>query len=364
LVEAAHTRDIRIMLDFVPSHASWHHPAFVAAQRDPFSPTASWFTFEERPYHYRSFLQMVPYLPTLNTDDPGARAHLIGSAVHWLRDMGVDAFRLDHAIGPTMDFWVALRAATRAVAPDCFTVGEATDTPDSLRHFRGRLDAVLDFPLARALRHTFARKDWSVELLDSFLTAYNSYMASGPGLVSFLDNHDVDRFLFVAEDRTERLKLAALCQFTLDPPPTLYYGTEIGMSQAAAAEESPIGDAEARADMPWDAQRWDRDVLDFYRALVSLRRNHPAVRRGIWRTLHVNGTAGTYAYLRTLPTRMDEDVVCVFNLGEQERTIALDLAEGGALWQVLLATGAGVRAEGALRVTLPPATGAALGRTR
>ncbi|HEY7983791.1 MAG TPA: alpha-amylase family glycosyl hydrolase, partial [Ktedonobacterales bacterium] len=309
LVEAAHARGMRIMLDFVPNHASWHHPAFLAAQRDPFAPTASWFTFTERPNRYRTFLQTVPHLPALNTDDPGARAHLIGSAVHWLRDMGVDAFRLDHAIGPTMDFWVALRAATRAVAPECFTVGEATDTPDSLRRFRGRLDAVLDFPLARALRHTFARRDWSVELFDSFLTAYSAYMASGPGLVSFLDNHDMDRFLWVAGNHAARLKLAALCQFTLEAPPTVYYGTEIGLTQQADAEDSPIGDAEARADMPWDAARWDRDLLDFYRALVYLRRSQAAVRRGTWRTLHVDGAAGTYAYLRTLPTRVDEDVV-------------------------------------------------------
>jgi glycosidase len=177
----------------------------------------------------------------------------------------------------------------------------------------------------------------------------------------------MNRFLWVAGNRAERLKLAALCQFTLDAPPTIYYGTEIGMSQQVGADESPIGDAEARADMPWDARHWNRDLLDFYRALVSLRRTQPAVRRGIWRTLHVNGTAGTYAYLRSLPTRVEDDVVCVFNLGEQERTISLDqpeLAAGGEQWRVLLATGAGARAEGAPRVTLPPATGAALGRGR
>jgi cyclomaltodextrinase / maltogenic alpha-amylase / neopullulanase len=364
LVEDAHAGGMRVMLDWVPNHVSWHHPAFVAAQHDPFAPTASWFTFEERPNRYRTFLQMVPHLPALNTDDPGARAHLLASARHWLVDVGVDAFRLDHAIGPTMDFWVALRAATRAVAPECFTVGEATDTPDSLRRFRGRLDAVLDFPLARALRHTFARQDWSVELFDTFLTAYTVFMASGPGLVSFLDNHDMDRFLWVAGDSVERLKLAALCQFTLAAPPTVYYGTEIGMSQHASGEESSIGDAEARADMPWDADRWNHDLLGYYRALVAFRRAQPALRRGAWRTLHVDGAAGTYAYLRSLPDRPDEDIVCVFNLGEREHTIALDLPADGAPWRELFATGAGVRAEGALRVTLPPATGAALGRMR
>jgi glycosidase len=87
-----------------------------------------------------------------------------------------------------------------------------------LRRYRGRLDGVLDFPLAQALRSTFATGRWTVGDLESFLEAYERYMAEGPARVSFLDNHDMNRFLFVAGGDARRLKLAALCQFALGPP--------------------------------------------------------------------------------------------------------------------------------------------------
>ncbi len=372
LTREAHARGMRVMLDVVPSHCSWSHPAFVAARRDPTAPTASWFTFEEWPDRYRTFLRMVPSLPSFNTDDPGARAYIIESAVHWLREYGVDAFRLDHAIGPSMDFWVAFRTATRAAAPDVFTVGEVTDTPDCLRRYRQRLDAVLDFPLARALRLTFATGAWDVSQLDAFLMAYDRYMADGPGRVSFLDNHDMDRFLFVAGGDVERLKLAALCQFTLNGPPTIYYGTEVGLSQQHDIAAAGFGgDAEARRDMPWDQRAWDHDLLAFYRALIRLRRDKSAPRRGMRRTVHLDAAAGTYAYVCALTTEAaeedesDDDVLVMVNLGETERTIPLP--SNAELYTCLLSTGVPpqLRAtEGRTVAAIAPRTGAILSPAR
>jgi len=370
LTREAHECGMRVMLDVVPSHCSWSHPAFVAARRDPSAPTASWFTFEEWPDRYRTFLRMVPSLPSFNTDDPGARAYIIASAVQWLREYGVDAFRLDHAIGPSMDFWVAFRTATRTATPDVFTVGEVTDTPDCLRRYRQRLDAVLDFPLARALRLTFATGAWDVSQLDAFLTAYDRYMADGPGRVSFLDNHDMDRFLFVAGGDVERLKLAALCQFTLNGPPTIYYGTEVGLSQEHDIAAAGFGgDAEARRDMPWDRRAWDHDLLAFYRALIHLRRDKLATRRGVRRTVHLDAAVGAYAYVCSLAAEAntakadesDVDVLVVFNLSEAERTIPLPSNDG--LYTCLLSTGAPPQpraAESRTAVAIAPRTGAIL----
>ena len=53
-------------------------------------------------------------------------------------------------------------------------------------------------------------------------------------LPSFLDNHDINRFLWIVDGGTRRLQLAALCQFTLPGPPIVYYGTEVGLSQLQA----------------------------------------------------------------------------------------------------------------------------------
>jgi glycosidase len=131
---------------------------------------------------------------------------------------------------------------------------------------------VLDFPPAHALRQTFALRRWTVSQLDAFLTCYDRYMTEGPGRLSFLDNHDMNRFLFMAGGRVDRLKLAALCQFTLTPTPVIYYGTEIGLSQALDKEAHGFGgDAEVRADMPWNEIAWNSDLVDadFHTLVVS-----------------------------------------------------------------------------------------------
>ncbi|MBX5458478.1 MAG: DUF3459 domain-containing protein [Thermogemmatispora sp.] len=327
LIAEAHARGMRVLLDFVPAHVSWHHPAFLAAQTDRQAPSHDWFYFERWPDRYGTFLDAVPSLPSLRSESEGARRHIIASALHWLSEYGVDGFRLDHAIGHSMDFWCEFRQATRALHPDVFLLGEVTDTPDALRRYHGRLDAVLDFPLAAALRSTFGVRTWDLGRFERFLSSYESYMAGGPARASFLDNHDMNRFLFITGNRPELLKLAALCQFTLAPTPIIYYGTEIGMSQRADVLSKAFGgDAEARADMPWRPEDWNQELLAFYRALIHLRRSLPVLTYGARRVVHLDARQATYAYLRTQTPgqRLERgDVLVLFNLSEQPQTVVL-----------------------------------------
>jgi cyclomaltodextrinase len=362
LIREAHALGMRIWLDFVPAHTSWRHPAFQAAQQVQASETYSWFTFDEWPNRYRNFLQMSRYLPSINTDDPGARSHLIDAASYWLREFDVDGYRLDHVIAIGMDFWVALRTAAEAVKEEVVLVGEATDTPDCLRRYRGKLHGILDFPLTRALRLAFGTGAWNVGQLDGFLTNYDAYMADGPGRVSFLDNHDMDRFLWIAGNDLRRLKMAALCQFTLSATPVIYYGTEIGMTQHNASSEMGFGgDAEARRDMIWHSDEWNHDLFNFYRALIQLRGDEPAVRRGRRTCLHLNTQDGTYAYLLSPPS--GQRLVALFNLSEEERVVPVRLPSGGDGPACLLSTGLPptiAASEETIRITLAPMTASVL----
>jgi cyclomaltodextrinase len=367
LVQDAHARRIRVVLDFVPSHSSTRHPAFLAAQRDMKAESFSWFTFYEWPNRYRTFLDMVHSMPSFNTEDPGARAYLIGSALHWMRECGVDGYRIDHAIGPGMDFWIALRTATEQVDPESILFGEATDTPDSLRRYRGRLHGVLDFPLAAALRHVFALRDWDVERFAGYLDSYEQYMQIGPGRLSFIDNHDMNRFLFLAGNDTQMLKMAALCQFTLDAIPIIYYGTEIGMSQEYAIEKRELGgDAQARANMPWDQTLWNEDLLAYYRALIRMRREHPVLVSGKRRTLYLDSQAGLLGYVRSGaegPGLASGDMLVLFNLSHSPCSLDIPLAAGHRALPLLETTphGVVVRLEGAqTAITLPAKTGVLL----
>ncbi|WP_420645441.1 alpha-amylase family glycosyl hydrolase [Candidatus Leptofilum sp.] len=335
LVEQAHARNIRVILDFVPSHCSWKHPAFLAAQEDPEADTASWFVFYEHPDNYRCFLGLAKLLPSFDTNDPAGRQHICDAAVYWLNKFKLDGFRLDHVIGHGMDFWVQFRQAVQAANPEAVTIGEATDSPDALRRYRGRMSHVLDFPLATAFRYAFALDLWDVTQLDAFLQSYEAYMASGADRASFLDNHDMNRFLFMAGGDVNRLKLAALCQFTLAPTPIIYYGTEVGLSQAVNKNQSGFGgDHHVRADMPWQPEDWDEELLSFYRRLVHLRRTLPALQRGKRTRLHVDAATQTYAYARELDG--GETAVALFNLGYLFQIIPLPNAEN---YDCLISTG-------------------------
>jgi glycosidase len=277
------------VLDFVANHVSRRHPAFVAAQQNATSPYRDWFFFRRHPDEYESFYD-IPDQPIVNTDHPAMREYLIGAARHWL-DLGCDGFRLDHAHGATHAFWSAFRTATRAVKTDAATFGEITDTPTLMRSFTGRMDGVLDFHLLELLRGFFAFQSITASQFDRALRQHFAYFAEALVLPSFLDNHDMNRFLWSSGGETRRLKLAALCQFTLPQPPIVYYGTEVGLSQRQAVGRLE----EARLPMLWDTAQ-DHALLNFYRDLIALRRQTTDVWSLPRATVLVDDARGLYVY--------------------------------------------------------------------
>jgi glycosidase len=343
LVAAAHERGIRILLDFVANHMSSRHPAFVAAQGDAASPFRAWFYFGATPEQYECFYD-VPDQPVLNTDMPAVRDYLIGCAVRWL-ERGCDGFRLDHAHGVTYGFWSAFRAHTRKVRPASATIGEITDTPTTVRSFAGRMDGCLDFRLLELLRAFFAFDTLSPSQFDLALRQHFAYFGAALVLPSFLDNHDMNRFLWTARGDKAKLKLAALCQFTLPGPPVIYYGTEVGLSQARALGRLE----EARQPMPWgDGQ--DRALLAFYRRLVALRRETTPVWALPRQTLLVDDARGLYGY------RCGEYAV-LLNNGRSSVEIPVPEGKGAAL---LLATEQAATLENGGTLHLPAVAGAVI----
>jgi len=274
VVEAAHARGIRVILDLVVNHTSDLHPAFKEALSDPHSPKRDWFFFNERePNGYRSFFG-VKSMPQVNVDHPEARAWMLDIARYWLQEFDVDGYRLDHAAGPGPGFWSEFWAQCKAVKPDCFIFGEIVEPPEIMLQYIGRMDGVLDFHLADAFRRSFGRQHWTEVQFDTFVKRHLAFFPRDFLLPSFLDNHDMDRFLFVAGDNKDRLRQAAEIQFRLPGPPVIYYGTEIGLSQLTS-RESAVGLEASRVPMLWDGTQ-DRELLAFYQRLIRERRTlHP-----------------------------------------------------------------------------------------
>jgi cyclomaltodextrinase / maltogenic alpha-amylase / neopullulanase len=299
LIEKANGYGMRIIADFVPNHCSKHHPFFFEAQNNKNSSYVKWFSFNRWPDDYLCFLD-VKELPKLNLDCPEARDHIITAAKYWL-SMGIDGFRLDHVMGPNHSFWTYFKKEIKTVFPRAVLIGEAWlegirfkhlktihiknklirwlfwrlfgGSQDSVqKEYYGELDGVLDFRFQELMKIHFARTRISGqnERLES---ALNRHFDGYPGdyfLATFLDNHDMNRFLYECSNDIEKLKAAAAVQFQLEHPVIIYYGTEVGMTHHnPVAVNKPRSDLEARQPMNW--QNPNLEVYNFYRELINNR---------------------------------------------------------------------------------------------
>ncbi|MFA5103326.1 MAG: alpha-amylase family glycosyl hydrolase [Candidatus Thermoplasmatota archaeon] len=293
LIRQSHHHHLHIIADFVPNHCSKHHPFFTAAQQEKNSKYADWFTFTDWPDQYLCFLS-VKDIPKLNLDNPETRDHIVNAAKYWL-SLGFDGFRLDHAIGPSHRFWEHFTREIKKQFPHSVLIGEAWmmgikrhelrtlrvrqkhlkwlwgDTSDSLfREYIGTLDGVLDFRVQELIRHYLIQRTLSEHTFRKHLDNHYARFPEQYVLPTFLDNHDMDRFLFQAGNNKETLKTAAALQFSLPHPAIIYYGTETGMTQTTSQWKIPAnGDLQARQPMNWDAP--DQDLILFYKQLIKKR---------------------------------------------------------------------------------------------
>ena len=288
LVAAAHARGLRVLLDFVANHTSVDFAPFVQAKTDPASAYRPWFGFDGGYTHgYRTFFN-VASMPQLDTDQPAVRDFLIDAARYWLIEYNIDGYRLDYAAGPSHAFWSEFRAACKAAKPDCWLFGEVTHAGDELRSYLGRLDGCLDFAFCRVLRQLCAQPQPGLALPHFANTVQQSRRffhgrAGEPSAFlqpSFLDNHDMNRFLWVAGNDKQRLRLAAGLLFAFGDAPIIYYGTEVGLSQPRG--KGPWRE-EARHPMLW-GEAQDQELLAYFKQLIALRRQHPALQAGSFKT--------------------------------------------------------------------------------
>jgi cyclomaltodextrinase / maltogenic alpha-amylase / neopullulanase len=269
LVDEAHRRGLHVILDLVANHISHEHPIFKEALANPASPYRDWFTFDEPEIGYRTFFG-VHSMPQLNVSNMAAREWMLDIARFWLREYDVDGYRLDHANGPGPSFWSDFWAACKAEKPDSFHFAEVVEPPSVQREYVGRLDGTLDFYFADAVRRTFGRKSWTRDQLASFIRRHQMYFPDSFLLPTFVDNHDMDRFLFIADGDKDALKQAVELQMRMPGPPIIYYGSEIGLEQRFS-KESNVGLEASREPMEWGAKQ-DRDLLAFYREQIAARK--------------------------------------------------------------------------------------------
>ena len=271
LVDKANELGIKIILDLVCNHVSDQHPYFQSAIKDQQSRYRDWFYFSQTEKEgYRTFFG-VPTMPQVNLDNEGARAWMLDVGRYWLEEFSIDGYRLDHATGPGPNFWTDFWNLCKSINPDSICIGEIVEPPEIQDTYAGRMDGLLDFHLCEAFRKSLGTSQWSDEHFASFLEQHIAYFGNDLVMPTFLDNHDMDRFLFIAKGDTDKLRKAAELQFRLPGPPIIYYGTEVGLIQTVSKTTS-VGLEASRGAMVWGEEQ-DEALLNFYQELIRKRKS-------------------------------------------------------------------------------------------
>ncbi|MCS7179461.1 MAG: glycoside hydrolase family 13 protein [Anaerolineae bacterium] len=381
LLDEAHRRGIRIVLDGVFNHASRGFFQFNhILENGPASPYLDWFIVKGFPLYAYATHRRPNYqawwglraLPKLNTDNPQVREFIMGVAEHWLRE-GIDGWRLDVPLEiKTPGFWEEFRRRVKAINPEAYIVAEIWDGAAPWlqgEHF----DAVMNYVFARAvwgfcggpmLDTAFRPGGFRLRPLSGteFADEIDRLLALYPweatlAQLNLLGSHDTPRVLTLFRGDRRRLRLAVLVQMTFPGAPCIYYGDEIGMEGG--------DDPDCRRSFPWDRSRWDADLRDWVRRCVGLRHRYPALRRGAFYRLWADQSV--YAFARALPP--DPPLVVAVNAGETPAEVRVSLALSGAgplaadgLWTDLLSGQSFPAADGVLCLALPPLSGVVVER--
>jgi cyclomaltodextrinase / maltogenic alpha-amylase / neopullulanase len=326
LIEAAHQRDIKIVLDGVFNHVGRGFFFFNdILEHGPHSPWLSWFHIEDWPLSAYDGSKPANYLgwagnralPQFNHSNPQVREYIMQVAEYWLKK-GIDGWRLDVPFEiKEPGFWQEFRDRVKAINPEAYIVGEVWY--DSRQWLDGtQFDAVMNylFPVAtvaftagdRVLKEYLVSDDYApypalsareyASKIEELLSLYDWQIQ----LVQYnlLDSHDTTRMLtLVGEDRSS-VELATVLMFTFPGAPSIYYGNEVGLAGGI--------DPDCRRAFPAEID-WDLDVLDSYKRLISLRHQYPALRTGAYRVLYADETV--YVFSRVLDT---QEIIVAVNI--------------------------------------------------
>ena len=292
LVDAAHRRGMRVLLDVVYNHAGYNS----RYMRDP--KTKLWLRSNENgTCGNDDITSCVAGLPDFKTELQEVRDYLFDAHLGLAKRTGLDGFRLDTVKHVTHDFWRQHRArVTSELGEDFFLLGEVWggDAQSLDPWFAGdEMDGGFDFSFQGSALGWLQGRGRTVAF-DRYLKSREK-VRGGYLLSHFLSSHDVRGGLNILEGDKELFRLAALLQFTTQGLPMIYYGEEVAR---------PGGDwPDNRGDMPWGA----RDILPGkgkardeamradYTKLIAIRKAHPALSRGAHTTISTDGDLLVFA---------------------------------------------------------------------
>jgi len=302
LIEEAHAKGLRVILDGVFNHCGRAHFAFQhLVENGVASPYRDWYHVYGFPLgaysgkHNFAAWWNNPELPKFNTSNAECREYLLSVAEYWLHQ-GIDGWRLDVPNEINDDsFWQEFRSRVKRINPEAYIVGEIWD--DASRWLQGdQFDAVMNYPLGRAILGFVGGETLDKDLAaKSGLGRLETLGAIGCShrledlfkrypweivtiQMNILTSHDTPRLYSILGNDLERTKLALGMLYTLPGAPTIYYGDEIGLEGGH--------DPDNRRGMPWNKEKWNLPIQDSVRHMARLRAEHPLLHSGKYQRVY------------------------------------------------------------------------------
>jgi len=314
LVDAVHSRGMRIILDGVFNHCSDQHPFFRdAMENGKGSQYWDWFTIDgdrviQTPGPNYACWAGVPVMPEWNHKNPAVREYLLSVVRHWIREYKIDGWRLDTVEYLPPDFVRDVRRVAKEENPDAYVLGEVMGIATAwFKH--DALDGVMHYKLWEALIRFIAEERSDAREFAGFVRSlWHSYPEENDyACYTLLGSHDKPRFLTLAGEDTRKLVLAAAFLFSFPGAPAVYYGDEIGLKGGE--------DPDCRRCFPWDESAWDKELHAVFKQLIAIRRANPVLRHGYPRFHQVRGR------FLVLSLSYDTDEICLaLNAGDTEES--------------------------------------------
>ena len=417
LIQEAHRRGIRVIIDGVFNHCGTRFFAFQdVVQHQRRSRYAGWFDIQRwdddrtppNEFDYKGWWG-VKDLPEFKEDSagfvPAVKRYFFAITRRWMDPDGdgnpadgIDGWRLDVPNEVSLVFWRSWRTLVKSLNPQAYIVGEIWD--DAASWLKGdEFDAVMNYPFARACIRFFIDTDGRhltpsgfTEELARIRSTYSDETVDV--LQNLLDSHDTDRLASMIMNPNRRYddqnglrnnadynvakptaaarriqKLMVLLQMTSVGAPMVYYGDEAGMWGADDPDdrkpmvwpdytyEPERAHPVSGKSRPADSVAFDADLFAWYQKLIAIRNSSEALRRGSFSTLMADDGMNVLAFER----KTDRDrVVVVLNNSLTAVTVRLPL-EGA--WTDAMSGTVTASSGGTLMIELPAKTGW-IGRSR
>ncbi|RXZ81527.1 alpha-glycosidase [Paenibacillaceae bacterium] len=349
LVNACHERGIKVVLDAVFNHCSEQFAPFQdVLNHGEASKYTDWFHIHDFPVgfydgqaNYDTF-GFFGQMPKLNTANPEVKTYLLEVAEFWLKEVGIDGWRLDVANEVDHHFWRAFRKQVKSANPDAYIIGEVWS--NSLMWLLGdQFDSVMNYPFADKTLGFFTESAMDgaafANEMGALLMCYPQQ--TNEVIFNLLSSHDTPRVLTRVGGDKRRLKLSVVFLMTYIGTPCIFYGDEIGLQ----GDDDP----DCRQCMIWNPDEQDRELFDFYQLLIRLRLDNPVLRHGQFRFLKAD-----QGDRRIIYERLDQH--CHFTVWMNNTTDESTLSHPMDTddWIDALSEEPVETVDGSLRITIPP----------